>query len=235
MNPFSPDAFFEFSDSRVYDLFKDINHVWDAVAILPSYIRKILKPEVLGEVEEGGWIESGLVRLEKGSRVERGAIVRGPTIIGRDTVIRTGAYIRGDVMIGNECVIGCNTEIRQILVLNQSNIAHLNVVCTSLVGNRVNIAGNTHTANYRLDGKEVVIRIDVEGNRQTFPTGQIYFGAVIGDDVKTGGSSILMPATIVGQRSIIYPQCSVSGYIPHDSLVKPVSRGFEVISQTENK
>lgn len=233
MSNFSPEEFFDIVDGPLAGLFKDIVHVWDVVAALPAYIEKIIDPELLGEVEEGAWLEKGRVRLEKGSRVERGAIVRGPTIIGRDTVVRSGAYIRGHVMVGEECLIGHGTEIRQTLVLNQSNIPHLNCIFTSLVGNRVKIGGCTHTANFLLSGKEVEIRVNLNGKKQVFTTGQTLFGAVIGDDSKVGGVSLLQAGTAIGRRCLIYPQASVSGYIPHDSILKPKSATFEVIPRPE--
>jgi acetyltransferase-like isoleucine patch superfamily enzyme len=145
---YSPENLFDLQDSSAVSLFKRVTYVWDAVAALPSFIEEIIEPEVLGEVEEGAWLESGRVRLEKGSRVERGAIIRGPTIIGQNTLVRSNAYIRGHVMVGDECLIGCGTEMRQVLVLNQSSIPHLNAFFTSVVGNRVQIGAGTITAHH---------------------------------------------------------------------------------------
>ncbi|MBW1785797.1 MAG: hypothetical protein JRK53_04140 [Deltaproteobacteria bacterium] len=206
-----------------------MTQVWEAVDALKAFIEGTIVPEVLGEVESGAWLEKGAVRLEKGSRVERGAVVRGPTIIGRDTVVRSGAYIRGHVMVGEGCLIGHGTEIRQTLVLNRTNIPHLNCFFTSIVGNGVKIGGCTHTANMRLSGKEVVIRAEVEGREQAIPTGQTLFGAIIGDESSIGGVSLLQPGTLIGRRCLIFPQCSVSGYIPENSVVRPKTAQFEVM------
>lgn len=233
MNSFGPKIFFDLTDHPAAGLFKDIVHVWDAVAALPAYIEKIIKPELLGEVEEGAWLEPDKVRLEKGSRVERGAIVRGPTIIGRNTVVRSGAYVRGHVMVGDGCLIGHGTELRQLLVLGQSNIPHLNCFFTSLIGNRVQIGGDTHTANRRVSGKEVVIHVNLDGEKRSFPTGQTLFGAVIGDDSIVSGGCLLQAGTVIGRRCLVYPQCSLTGYIPHDSLVRPKTPSFEVLPKTE--
>ena len=231
MNQFSPEFFFDLSDTPAADLFSDITHVWDAITALPSYVEDILKPEILGEIEEGAWLEPGAVRLEKGSRVERGAVVRGPTIIGPDTVIRSGAYIRGHVMIGRECIIGTATEINLSLVLNKTNLPHQNCIFTSLVGNRVNLGGCTSTANYLLSGKEVEVRLNLNGEKLSFPTGRTHFGAVIGDDSRLGGQSIIHPGTVIGKRCTIYPQSAVTGFIPNDSKVKPQSVSFHIISE----
>ncbi len=229
MKFYSPEAFFDLTDHAAAGLFKDITYVWDAIAALPAFIEKILRPEILGEIEEGAWLEPKRVQVGKGSRIERGAIVRGPTIIGENTVVRTGAYVRGHVMVGNECMIGHGTETRQILVLNGTNIPHLNCFFTSLLGNKVQIGGDTHTANRRLSGKEVAIRVNSEGVTQSIPTGQVLFGAVIGDDSIVSGGCLLQAGTVIGRRSLIFPQCSISGYFPNDSVVKPISSTYEVV------
>ncbi len=231
MNRFRPENFFDLDGSPAAGLFQGLEYVWEGVAALPAYIEKILKPEILGEVEEGAWLEPGRVRLEEGSRVERGSIIRGPTIIGRNTVVRSGAYFRGHVMLGEDCVIGWGTELRHVLVLNKSKLPHQNLFFTALVGNRVQVGGGTYTANFLLGGKEVVIRLNLEGRNLSFPTGRTLFGAVVGDDFQIGAQCLLMPGTIIGRRCRVYPQCAVSGYLPPDSLVKPKAALFEIISR----
>jgi NDP-sugar pyrophosphorylase family protein len=231
MNPFSPENFFDLDYGPAAGLFQDLEYVWEGVTALPRYLEKILRPEILGEVEAGAWLEPGRVRLEAGSRVERGSIIRGPALIGKNTVIRSGAYFRGHVLIGENCVIGWGTELRQVLVLNHSKLPHQNLFFTSLVGNRVQVGGTTHTANFLLGGKEILVRVPLDGRMQSFPTGQTLFGAVVGDDFQIGAQCLLQPGTIIGRRCRVYPQCSVSGYLPPDSLVRPKSPPFEVISR----
>jgi len=227
MNPFAPEAFFDLPEPAA-GLFHGLAYVWEGVAALPAYIEQTIQPDILGEVEEGAWLEPGRVRLEEGSRVERGAIVRGPAIIGRNTVIRSGAYLRGHVLVGDDCVIGWGTELRQVLMLNGSKLPHLNLFFTTLVGNRAQVGGGTFTANFLLSRKEVAVTVELEGRKQTFPTGLQLFGAVIGDDFQIGAQCLLQPGTIIGRRCLVYPQCSVSGYLPPDSLVRPRAVPFEV-------
>jgi NDP-sugar pyrophosphorylase family protein len=233
MNEFSPEEFFDVAENpEAAGLFKEVRYIWEAVGILPAYIERIIEPAIWGDVEEGAWLESGRVRLEEGARVERGAIVRGPTIIGRNTVVRSGAYIRGHLLVGADCLIGAGTETRQLLMLNHSNIPHRNFFVTSLVGNRVNVGGATDAANVLLDGKAVEIRITrADGTTTSYPTGMTNFGAVIGDDTKLGGQILLQPGTVVGKRCRIYPQCTISGYIPHDSSVKPMTGNLSITSR----
>jgi len=231
-NPFSASHFFDLEGSPAAELFNGLEYVWEGVGALPDFIEKILKPEIRGEVEEGAWLEPGRVQLGEGSRVERGTIIRGPAIIGQNTIVRSGSYIRGHVFVGDDCIIGWGTELRQVLVLNKSKLPHQNLFFTSLVGNRVQVGGTTHTANFLLGGKEIAVRVPLEGHIHSFPTGLTLFGAVVGDDFQIGALCLLQPGTIIGRRCRVYPQCSVSGYLPPDSLVKPRSAPFEVIYRT---
>ncbi|MGC9443317.1 MAG: hypothetical protein ACP5E9_00050 [Candidatus Methanospirareceae archaeon] len=233
INEFSPAEFFDFADNpEAAGLFKEVRYVWEAVALLPAYIERIMEPAILGDVEEGAWLEPDRVRLEEGARVERGAIIRGLTIIGRNTVVRSGAYIRGQLLVGADCLIGTGTETRQLLMLDHSNIPHRNFVVTSLVGNRVNIGGATDTANVLLNNKKVEIRITrADGVTTAYPTGMTNFGAVIGDDTKLGGHVLLQPGTVVGKRCRIYPHCAISGYIPHNSRVKQMAGNLSITSR----
>ena len=187
-------------------------------------------------VEDGAWLEPGAVRLEKGSRVERGAIIRGPTIIGRDSVVRSGAYIRGHVMTGEGCMIGHGTELRQVMLLNHSNIPHLNCIFTSVIGNHVNIGGNTNTANRLLNGKEVQIRVEIDGNKQYFNTGLTLFGVIIGDQSSVGGNVLFFPGTVIGRQCLVHSRVNLSGYIGHnmDIMPKVDPLKFKPISKKEN-
>lgn len=217
----SPADFFDLSQEPEKTLFQDMQYVWEGVSALPGFIERNIEPQVNGEVEEGAWLEPGAVQLGAGSRVERGAIVRGPTIIGRNCVVRSGAYIRGHVMLGEECLIGHGVELRQVLGLHNVSISHHSCVFTSLFGNRVWFAGNAQTANHLMTREEVIIRVRHEGKTHAFPTGETLFGAIVGDDSRIGALALLHPGTVIGRNCLIYPQSSVSGYKADGSRVFP--------------
>ena len=48
MSHFRPEAFFELAEERVVDFFREVAYVWEAVATLPAYIEKIIRPEIFG-------------------------------------------------------------------------------------------------------------------------------------------------------------------------------------------
>lgn len=223
------ESFFDFSPGPVRELFARTDHVWDALALLPAHIENIMRPEVLGEVEEGAWLEPGRVQLGEGSRVEKGAIIRGPTLIGRNALIRSGVYIRGHVMIGDECIIGHGTEILRSLVLDQTRMPHSNCLMVSLVGNRVTLGAFAATSSIVPDIREIEIEIDRAGDRKSIPTGLDRFGAVVGDDSTLGGNVFLLPGTVIGRGCRIESQTCLSGYIRPESWVRPTGDRFEIL------
>ena len=230
MNLFAPKAFFDLSDKIASPLFDELNYVWDAMSILPNYIEQTMRPEILGTIEDGAWVEPGGVQLGTGSIVQRGAIVRAPAIIGDNTVIRSGANLRGHVIIGDHCTVGA--EMRQTMMLSHSSARHSNsCIFTSLIGSRVNFAGSSNVANTTLDGSEVVIRIKHEKQRFVFPTNQSQFGAVIGDDTQIGAFCLLQPGAIIGRNCLIYPQAAIRGYVPHNSKVVPKKVSYRIMSR----
>lgn len=221
MSEFQANIFFNLDEvPAIAPLFEDVQNVWNAVVLLPSFIEKILEPKVLGEVEEGAWLEPGKVYLGEGARVERGAVIRGPTIIGPHSVVRSGAYIRGHVFTGSHCLIGAGTEVRNSMLLNYSNIPHQNLVFSSLIGNRVNVAGQSTVANKRLDDREIMIRIKREDSKESYPTGTNRFGVIIGDHTEIGAMCMLQPGTVIGKHCFIYPHLCVGGYIAANTTVK---------------
>lgn len=96
-------------------------------------ILETLDPANHGTVDDGSRIE-GRVVIEAGARVERSHI-RGPAIIGRDTVIRD-SYIGPYTSVYFGCEIA-DTEIEHSIVLEQSSIAGVPRIQDSLIGKQV--------------------------------------------------------------------------------------------------
>ena len=229
MNIFQPKAFFELQFPPVMELFTGVTNTWEAITSLPEYIETIVKPEVLGEVEDGAWLEPGKVQLGEGSRVERGAIIRGPSIIGRKTLIRCGAYIRPNVIVGDECIIGHGTELRQSVIMNQTKLPHFNCIMVSFIGNRVTFGACAATSSIIKEANEVKITVmDEAGSTKLVPTGLARFGAIIGDDFECGGHVFMKPGTVIGKRCKIDPLITLSGYIKAGSRIEQASQCYHV-------
>lgn len=222
-----PEDFFDLSDYAHRDLFADLEYVWEVLQRLPDYVTGIIKPEIQGTILDGAYIIGDQIQIGEGSVVEPGAYITGPAIIGKHTVIRNGAYIRGNVLVGDHCVIGHTTEVKGAVLLDYSGAPHFNYVGDSILGNHVNLGAGTKLSNLKITPGIVRIKID----DIIYNSGLRKFGAIIGDSAQTGCNSILNPGTLLGRESVVYPNASVSGYIPPETIVK-LRQVFETVRKS---
>lgn len=145
------------------------------------------------------------VQLGKGTVVEPGALIKGPTIIGASTEIRQGAYLRGTCLVGDRCVVGHTTEVKGSIFLNGAKAGHFAYVGDSILGTNVNLGAGTKLANLKIKGN--AIRIWTEGG--LMDTGRRKLGAIIGDGTEIGCNAVTNPGTILGKKCLVFPLTSV--------------------------
>ena len=101
--------------------------------------RKVLEsvePQVLGSVDTASQL-IGRVVVEPGAVIER-STVRGPAIIGRDSVVRD-SYVGPFTSIYFGCLLE-DTEIEHSIVLEQSTIRGVGRIEDSLIGKQVEVS-----------------------------------------------------------------------------------------------
>src|SRR5581483_11669142 len=124
MNPFAPAELFALEGYAHRELFLGVENAWEALPRLAAYLKEKLRPGVRGTVEPGAHIFGDDVEIAEGARVEAGAYIRGPALIGPGTEVRHGAYVRGDVLTGTGCVIGHTSEAKMAILLDRAKAAH---------------------------------------------------------------------------------------------------------------
>jgi len=157
------------------------------------------------------------IELKPGAVIEPGALIKGPTIVGKYADVRQGAYLRGGCLIGDQCVVGHTTEVKNSLMLPGAKAGHFAYIGDSVLGKDCNLGAGTKLANLKIKGREVVVKVDDE----KIGTGLRKFGAILGDEVQTGCNSVINPGTVVGPRSLVYPCVAVwPAYYPPESVIK---------------
>ncbi len=175
----------------------------------------------------GAFLFDDKIIIGPGTVVEPGALIKGPTVIGRDCEIRQGAYVRGNCLVGNKCVIGHATEIKGSIMLDGAKAAHFAYVGDSILGNAVNLGAGTRLANLRMIPGSIVITHE----RKRYKTGRRKLGAVIGDGTETGCNSVTSPGTLLGPSSIVYAGLTVpAGYYPNKTLFTPAKGSLQIHS-----
>jgi NDP-sugar pyrophosphorylase family protein len=150
-----------------------------------------------GFVDPGAIVRGQIVSLGADSVVEAGAIIHESCrlVLGAGSRIRGGAVLREEVVIGPQCMIGAHCELARTVVLGpNSYLGHYVYVGDSIVGRDVTVGGNVLTANTKSAGNPTV-RMKFRG--EMIDSGRNHFGALIGDGVRFGASTLLCPGSIV--------------------------------------
>lgn len=212
VNEFDPKQFFDLSHTEAAPLFEGVEAVWQVLAKIGEFIEQLgptLDKQVYEQVAPSVWIA-------KSARVAPSALITGPCIIGENTEVRHCAFIRGKALVGRDCVIGNSTELKNVILFDHVQVPHYNYVGDSVLGYRSHMGAGSITSNVKADRSLVSVRV---GDRK-IETGLKKFGAILGDGVEVGCSSVLNPGTVIGKSSSIYPLSMVRGAVPQGCIYK---------------
>ena len=205
----------------------DVGKPWDLLEanklLLENEERRIE-----GTVEEGAVIK-GDVAIEKGTLIKSGAYIEGPALIGEDSVIGPNCYIRAFTSLGKRVKIGNAVEIKNCIIMDDTNVGHLSYVGDSIIGQRSNFGAGTITANLRHDDRSIFVT--VKGER--FDSKRRKLGAIIGDDVKTGIGTSISPGIVIHQGARTGVGVIVDRDIESNKLVN-VKQNQEVLDADYN-
>jgi bifunctional UDP-N-acetylglucosamine pyrophosphorylase/glucosamine-1-phosphate N-acetyltransferase len=99
--------------------------------------------------------------------------------------------------------------------MDKTHVAHLSYIGDSVIGEDCNLGAGTITANLRLDVKPVKMVV----KNELVNSGRAKLGVMIGDNVKTGLGSLLMPGVKIGCNSWIGPNVIVNRDVPSDTIL----------------
>mgnify|MGYP000283051407 FL=1 len=162
------------------DRWLDVGRPWELLAA-NEWKLDDLDRRIDGDVSADADLR-GTVLIEEGATVEPGVVIEGPALVRSGATVGPNAYIRGATLLGEDTHVGQSVELKNTVVMADSNVPHLSYVGDSVLGREVNLGAGTKVANLRHDGGDV--RLTVKGDRVS--TGRRKFGVVVGDGVKTG-------------------------------------------------
>ena len=155
---------------------------------------------------DGGFIKDGAhvmgtLRLGRDSAVLPGVVVEGCVWVGDGCRVGPNCYLRGYVSLGDGCVVGQGVELKNCIVGDGTFISHLSYAGDSIIGNDVNFGAGTVCSNFRHDGAEQRM---MAGGRLV-ETGRNKLGAVIGDHVRLGANTVVLPGRVVSPGTWTMP------------------------------
>jgi glucose-1-phosphate thymidylyltransferase len=101
-----------------------------------------LDPMMEGIAEDEDSIQ-GRVAVGRGSRISKGATVRGPCIVGEGTMLEKGVYVGPYTSIGNNVLVK-RGEIEDSIVMDNCTIDIPYRITSSIIGQHTTITGKNH-------------------------------------------------------------------------------------------
>jgi bifunctional UDP-N-acetylglucosamine pyrophosphorylase/glucosamine-1-phosphate N-acetyltransferase len=191
----------------------DIGKPWDLFEA-NSLILEKEKGRIEGTVEEGAVLKGNVI-VEKGALVKSGAYIEGPVLIGEESVVGPNCYIRAHTSLGKKVKIGNAVEIKNSIIMDNTNVGHLSYVGDSIIGERSNFGAGTITANLRHDNRTVFVTV----KNERFDSKRRKLGAIVGDDVKTGIGTSLGPGIVLHQGARTGIAVMVNRDVPANKIV----------------
>ncbi|MHC1567435.1 MAG: bifunctional sugar-1-phosphate nucleotidylyltransferase/acetyltransferase [Candidatus Syntropharchaeia archaeon] len=130
--------------------------------------------------------------LGENTEIWSSATIRKPAVIGSDCEIKS--CVVENSVIGNNCVIGEFSVVKRSIIMDNSNVPHLNYVADSVIAEGCNLGAGTKIANLRFD--DANIKVTIKGKR--VDSGRRKLGAFIGYNVKTGINVSIYPGVKIG-------------------------------------
>ena len=205
----------EFWDIRSKNKWIDIGRPWELLDVNEHFL-KDLKTDIQGEVEDGATIH-GPVFVGKNSIVRSGSYIMGPVYIGENCDIGPNSFLRKYSCIGNNVSVGNGVELKNSIIMDNTNVNHLSYIGDSIIGSNCNIAAGTNIANLRFDNGNV--KISVKGDK--IDSGRRKMGVVFGDGVKTGINSSFNPGVKIGVNSRIGAGAIISKDLESNKILIP--------------
>jgi len=189
-------------------------HILEAMDLFSKQLTKQISPS--SRISDKSVIDGNVV-IEDNARVLEGAVIRGPSYIGRNSVIGNSALVR-DSIIGDDCVIGYGTEIKHSYVGDKCWF-HSNYIGDSVIENDCSFGAGAVTANFRLDEANIHVKV---GNDK-IDTGTDKLGAIVGKGCRIGIHTSIMPGIRIGANSFIGA---------HVYLIDDIESGKKVLAES---
>ncbi|HZD42924.1 MAG TPA: bifunctional sugar-1-phosphate nucleotidylyltransferase/acetyltransferase [Methanomicrobiales archaeon] len=186
------------------DRWLDVGRPWELLEANEWKLGE-LERAIRGDVSEQATV-TGDVVVEEGATVKSGVVIEGPALIRSGASVGPNAYIRGATLVDEGAKVGHSVEVKNSVLSPGATVGHLSYVGDSILGRDVNFGAGTNVANLRHDGESV--KHTVKGDRVS--TGRRKFGAVVGDDVKTGINTSLYPGITLSEGAMTLPNEEVS-------------------------
>ena len=167
-------------------------------------------------IEPGAQIEcsslnasTGPVYIGKNAVVLEGCLIRGPFVLGDDSVLKMGTKIYGATTLGPHCVGG--GEIKNSILMGYTNKAHDGYLGDSVIGEWCNLGAGTSNSNLKNNVSEIKVWNYAANN---YIASGIKCGIVMGDYSRSSINTSFNTGTVVGVCCNVFGEGLTPKFIP---------------------
>ncbi|GMT42658.1 MAG: glucose-1-phosphate thymidylyltransferase [bacterium] len=141
----------------------------------------------------------GPVHIEEGVEIRSGAVILGPTFIGRGSYIGNNVLIRKYSSLGPDSVVGFGVELKNCVLFGKTRVGRLSFVGDSVIGQEVDIGAGTMTINCNIDNSDIKVMI----NNKSVNTKINKLGAFLGDECILGSGHNIKAGSVIQPQTTI--------------------------------
>ncbi len=193
--------------------FASLKYPWHVLSVMDILLKSLSQHRGKNIDIKSNVVIEGPVYIDDGVRIFENSKITGPCYIGKNTIVGNNNIIRHS-HLGSGCVTGFNTDITRSFI-GDNCWFHSNYVGDSVIEGNVSLGSGTVLANLRLDEGEIS---SVVKNQREF-TGKNKLGSVIGQGVRIGVNTSVMPGVKIGRNSLIGAGVVVLRDVPDHSFV----------------
>jgi bifunctional N-acetylglucosamine-1-phosphate-uridyltransferase/glucosamine-1-phosphate-acetyltransferase GlmU-like protein len=156
---------------------------------------------LLAGLDDGEFAIRAEVAVHHSARVEPGAILKGPLILGAACFVAAGAYLRGGNWVAERCSLGPGVELKSSFVFAGTRLAHFNFVGDSILGEDVNLEAGSIICNHRNERVDKQVRVRLGAGLHL--TGCDKFGALVGDGARIGANAVIAPGALLARGLVV--------------------------------
>jgi len=193
---------------RVFDGGKnwwyDVGHPWDLLDANKYYL-SLIKTDIVGKCSPNTLIYEPVV-ISKGSHIESGVVIFGPSYIGKNVEIGYNSVIGPYASICDGVKIGPLSFISGSIILNNTIISSHCSVFESVIGEKCYIESGVSIPSINIYGENIKVlikNVEVDSGRKKL-------GALIGDNVTIGANTSIWPGIVIMPNKRIDPNTFIN-------------------------
>ncbi len=173
---------------EVKEYWLSIGYAWHLLDANKVLLERLDKSDIEGEVEPNATIKGNVI-VGEGTIIKNGVYIEGPAVFGQNCNIGPNCYIRAATTVGDNCKVGNGVEVKNSIIMDNTNVGHLSYVGDSVIGPKSNLGAGTNTANLRHDDSNM--KTPIKG--VMIDTGRRKLGTIMANGVHTGINTTIYP------------------------------------------